>query len=47
MNEPTSAAESQAGDASDDLLADLADDYLRRHRAGERPTVAEYARRHP
>ncbi len=33
--------------ARDEQLAALADDFLRRHRAGERPTVAEYAANHP
>ena len=32
MSEPTSALETQPGD---DLLADLADDFLRRHRGGD------------
>ena len=44
MSEPTIAAGTQAGD---ERLAALADDFLRRHRAGERPAVDEYARRHP
>lgn len=29
------------------MLAGLADDFLRRHRAGERPTDEEYAAAHP
>src|SRR5205823_5232099 len=29
------------------LLAELTDDFLRRHRAGERPSVEEYTSRHP
>ena len=44
MSEPTGAGDSQAGD---DLLAALADDFLRRHRAGERPSAEEYASKHP
>ena len=40
MSEPTPDVETQPGD---DLLAELADDFLRRHRAGERPSVDEYA----
>ena len=43
MNDPTSAADTQA----DDPLADVAEDYLRRHRAGERPVVEDYVTRHP
>jgi serine/threonine protein kinase/uncharacterized protein HemY len=41
MTEPTAA-----GDTSDELLANLADDILRRHRAGEKPTPDEYCERH-
>jgi hypothetical protein len=37
MSEPTSDLETQPGD---DLLAKLADDFLRRHRGGERPSPA-------
>src|SRR5829696_6413660 len=44
MSEPTSGG--QTG-GTDDLLAALTDDYLRRHRAGERPSVDEYATKHP
>jgi serine/threonine protein kinase/tetratricopeptide (TPR) repeat protein len=36
-----------AGDTRQGRLADLSDEFLRRHRAGERPTVDEYARKHP
>ena len=31
----------------DELLAELADDFLRRYRAGEHPSVDEYAAKHP
>ena len=44
MSEPTPELETQAGD---DLLAELADDFLRRYRAGEHPSVKEYAAKHP
>ena len=44
MSEPTGAGHSQAGD---DLLTALADDFLRRRRAGERPSPEEYASKHP
>src|SRR5262245_9353926 len=44
MPEPTGSAETHA---QDDLLAKLADDFLRRHRAGESPTIDEYASKHP
>jgi serine/threonine protein kinase/tetratricopeptide (TPR) repeat protein len=44
MTEPTGAGDTRAGD---DLLAELADDFLRRHRAGERPSVDDYAAKHP
>ena len=44
MSEPTPALETQAGD---DLLAELADDFLRRYRAGEHPSVNDYATQHP
>jgi WD40 repeat protein/serine/threonine protein kinase len=44
MSEPTSALETQFGD---DVLADLADDFLRRYRAGENPSVEQYASSHP
>nr|MBA3482113.1 serine/threonine protein kinase [Pirellulales bacterium] len=44
MSEPTPELATQAGD---DLLAELADDFLRRHRAGEHPSVKEYAAKHP
>ena len=44
MSEPTSAADTRAGE---DLLAELTDDFLRRHRAGERPSMDEYAEKHP
>jgi serine/threonine-protein kinase len=33
--------------ADDDLLAELADDFLRRHRAGESPSPDEYCSKHP
>jgi eukaryotic-like serine/threonine-protein kinase len=42
------AAEVDTNDArTDRLLADLVDDFLRRHRAGGRPTIDEYSRQHP
>jgi WD40 repeat protein len=44
MSEPTSSLETHPGD---DLLADLADDFLRRYRAGENPSVDEYANKYP
>ena len=45
MSEPTPIGGATQG--GDDLLAELADDYLRRHRAGERPSLDAYAKRHP
>src|SRR5687767_4595623 len=45
MSEADPAADTHAGD--DDWLAELADEFLRRHRAGERPTVDEYVKKHP
>jgi serine/threonine protein kinase/tetratricopeptide (TPR) repeat protein len=45
MSEPTPTMSTQGG-GGDDLLAQLADDYLRRHRAGERPSIDEYAKNH-
>lgn len=53
MNVPTQNATTQPGDESrfDDDTIDLVDvlaaDLLARHREGERPTVEEYAKRHP
>jgi hypothetical protein len=44
MSEPIPALESQLGD---ELLAELADDFLCRYRAGEQPSVDEYATKHP
>jgi serine/threonine protein kinase/tetratricopeptide (TPR) repeat protein len=44
MSESPPDIETRPGD---ELLAELADDFLRRHRAGERPSVDEYASRHP
>ena len=44
MTDPSPAAETTTGD---DLLADLADDFLRRHRAGENPSPDEYRAKHP
>ncbi len=43
MSESTPALQTRAGD---DLLAELADDFVRRYRAGEQPTVDEYANKH-
>ena len=34
-------------EGGDELLLELADDYLRHYRAGEQPTVDEYASKHP
>jgi serine/threonine protein kinase/tetratricopeptide (TPR) repeat protein len=44
MTEPTSAR--QAG-PDGEFLAELADDFVRRYRAGEQPTADEYANKHP
>jgi serine/threonine protein kinase len=44
MSEPTFDVATQPGD---ELLLELADDYLRRYRAGEEPTVDEYVAKHP
>jgi WD40 repeat protein len=44
MNEPVRALQTEA---SDELIAELADDFLHRYRAGERPSVDEYAARQP
>ena len=44
MTEPTRAADTHA---NEDLLAALTDEFLRRHRACENPSVDEYAKRHP
>ena len=44
MSETTGSAETKAGD---ELLAQLADEFLRRHRAGEHPSLDEYAAKHP
>ncbi|HEV2294723.1 MAG TPA: tetratricopeptide repeat protein [Tepidisphaeraceae bacterium] len=44
MIEPKPAADVHA---DEDLLAALTDDFLRRHRAGEHPSVDEYAKQHP
>src|SRR6188472_1149404 len=44
MSEPTSAARTEFGD---ELLAELADDFLRRYRAGEHPSAEEYVDKHP
>jgi tetratricopeptide (TPR) repeat protein/tRNA A-37 threonylcarbamoyl transferase component Bud32 len=43
MSEPIPAADTRA----DELLAELADDFLRRHRAGEHPSLDDYCTRHP
>jgi WD40 repeat protein/serine/threonine protein kinase len=49
MSEPGPAGETRAAQtqAGDDLLAELADDFLRRHRAGERPGMDQYCAKHP
>jgi serine/threonine protein kinase len=44
MSEPTPELNTHAGD---DLLAELADDFLRRYRAGEHPSANDYAAKHP
>jgi serine/threonine protein kinase len=44
MSEPAPDLDTQPGE---ELLAELADDSLRRHRAGEQPSVEEYAEGHP
>jgi serine/threonine protein kinase/tetratricopeptide (TPR) repeat protein len=44
MSDPTGAGDTRAGDES---LAQLADEFLRCHRAGEKPSVDEYAAKHP
>ena len=44
MSESTPDVATQPGD---ELLLELADDYLRRYRAGEQPTVDEYVSKHP
>ncbi len=44
MIDPISALESPT---DDELLVDVADDFVRRHRAGEHPSVDEYATMHP
>jgi len=44
MSESTPDVATQPGD---ELLLELADDYLRRYRAGEQPTVDEYVAKHP
>ena len=44
MSEFSSDLETHPGD---DLLAELADDFVRRHRAGEQPSVDEYASKYP
>ncbi len=44
MNEPTSEFETQPGD---DLLAELVEDFLRRHRRGESPSLDDYVGKHP
>jgi WD40 repeat protein len=44
MSESTPDVATQAGD---ELLLEIADDYLRRYRAGEEPSVDRYAAKHP
>ncbi len=44
MSEPTDALETESGD---ELLAELSEEFLRRYRAGEHPSVDEYASKHP
>ena len=47
MNESTPTQQTSANAPDADRLAELADEFLRRHRAGEQPTIDEYAQRHP
>jgi eukaryotic-like serine/threonine-protein kinase len=49
MSEASPPGDAPAGATvgGDDLLAQLTDDFLRGHRAGERPSVDEYALKHP
>lgn len=49
MSEPTLPEDAPAVDtcAGDQLLAELSEDFVRRHRAGERPPVEEYTSKHP
>src|SRR3954469_4572521 len=44
MSELAGGAQTQSGD---ELLEELTEEFLRRHRAGERPSVEEYAAKHP
>ena len=44
MSESTPDVATQPGD---ELLLELADDYLHRYRAGEHPTENEYVGKHP
>ena len=44
MTELRGGAQTQDGD---ELLEELTEDFLRRYRAGERPSVEEYAEKHP
>jgi non-specific serine/threonine protein kinase/serine/threonine-protein kinase len=43
----TEASRDENTQPGDELLAELADDFLRRYRAGEQPSVDDYAARHP
>jgi tetratricopeptide (TPR) repeat protein len=44
----TRAEDADPGETrTDRLLANLVDDFLRRHRSGDRPSVDEYSREHP
>jgi eukaryotic-like serine/threonine-protein kinase len=49
MSEPTPPEDTRAADTSgkERLLAELTDDFLQRHRGGERPSVDEYTSKHP
>jgi hypothetical protein len=53
MSEPTPGVDAYSGQTRDgdpDVtsgLAELAEEFVRRHRAGERPSVDEYAAQHP
>jgi serine/threonine protein kinase/tetratricopeptide (TPR) repeat protein len=44
MSEPAGALETQEGD---DRLAELSEEFLGRYRAGEHPSIEEYANKHP
>src|SRR5262245_24166834 len=49
MSELTPPQDAHVDEArgNEQLLAELTDDFLQRHRAGERPSVEEYTSKHP